>query len=370
MPPQLAPPPAPAPPPRPPWPGRSASRGASPSWPERLLDRRQAPAPAFGGGRGATPRLPGQTRGLRPQHRAGARPARLSIDDKTVAPDGPLREPDVNYQNRVLSNFQASQGRQGPFDGRWTVSGSAGDMFVLQLTDPGEGGRIEGAWRDVRRAGGGRSGLIDPIGHRDGDMVVVRFVEADGAQPVEVRLRSPPARRLAGRGGRPPKADVRASSCTARAGWRLKPWPRRMSCSRHRRGRHGRRLTEPPHGGRPGRVVTPPPNDMDMQLRSHIPEAANIQLLDRPTPRARSQFDEALEEVVGEVDIEEVALDGRRRRRAQLDDGEDNREEEDAIARTASPARTISSISNARSALVSCSSSVRPGRRGISTIHG
>jgi hypothetical protein len=112
------------------------------------------------------------------------------IDDKTVAPDGPLREPDVNYQNRVLSNFQASQGRQGPFDGRWTVSGSAGDMFVLQLTDPGEGGRIEGAWRDVRRVGGGRSGLIDSI-TRDGDMVIVNFVETQGGAPVEVRLRSP-----------------------------------------------------------------------------------------------------------------------------------------------------------------------------------
>jgi hypothetical protein len=112
------------------------------------------------------------------------------IDDKTVAPDGPLREPDVTYQNRVLSNFQASQGRQGPFDGRWTVSGSAGDMFVLQLTDPGEGGHIEGAWRDVRRAGGGRSGLIDSI-TRDGDNVIVNFVEAQGGAPVEVRLRSP-----------------------------------------------------------------------------------------------------------------------------------------------------------------------------------
>jgi hypothetical protein len=124
-----------------------------------------------------------------PAATAPAGPRAPRIDDKSVAPDGPLREPDVNYQNRVLSNFQASQGRQGPFDGRWTVTGSSGDMFVLQLTDPGEGGRIEGAWRDMRRAGGGRSGLIDSI-TRDGEMVVVNFVETQGGTPVEVRLRS------------------------------------------------------------------------------------------------------------------------------------------------------------------------------------
>ena len=118
---------------------------------------------------------------------AGQRPPRL--DDRTVAPDGAPRDADVNYQNKVLNNFQATQGRQGPYDGRWTISGSAGDMFVLQLTDPGQDGKIEGAWRDLRRTGGGRSGLIDSI-VRDGDMVTVRFVEEAGAQPVEVKLRS------------------------------------------------------------------------------------------------------------------------------------------------------------------------------------
>jgi hypothetical protein len=119
---------------------------------------------------------------------ATPRPAR--IEDTAVSPDGPLREPDRNYENRVLSNFQATQNRQGPFDGRWTVTGSAGDMFVLQLTDPGDGGVIEGAWRDVRRAGQGRAGLIDSI-TREGDLVTVRFVEAGSTSPVEVRLRSP-----------------------------------------------------------------------------------------------------------------------------------------------------------------------------------
>lgn len=125
-----------------------------------------------------------------PTQQTAPAPRPSNLDDSNVAPDGPLRDSDRSYQNKVLGNFNASQGRQGPYDGRWTVSGSAGDMFILQLTDPGEGGKIEGAWRDVRRVGGGRSGLIDSI-TRDGDAVIVNFVEQSGGQPVEVRLRSP-----------------------------------------------------------------------------------------------------------------------------------------------------------------------------------
>lgn len=110
-----------------------------------------------------------------------------NLDDRRVSPN--VAPSDQSYQNRVLSNFQQTQGRQGPYDGRWVLSGSAGDMFVLQLTDPGEGGKIEGAWRDLRRTGGGRSGLIDSV-TREGDMITVRFTEEGASQPVEVRLRS------------------------------------------------------------------------------------------------------------------------------------------------------------------------------------
>jgi hypothetical protein len=195
-----------------------------------------------------TPAQPVQT----PQPTAPRAPR---LDDPAVAPDGPLRNPDLNYQNRVLSNFQATQNRQGQFDGRWTVTGSAGDMFVLQLTDPGDGGAVEGAWRDVRKAGQGRSGLIDSI-TREGDMVTVRFVEAGNSQPVEVRLRSPQPGGWLGEattaeGGRQSVVMHRAQgleTAAAAAPYVAQPPPRRYSeapprqspkSAKAKKGRHG-----------------------------------------------------------------------------------------------------------------------------------
>lgn len=110
-----------------------------------------------------------------------------NLADPVLAPDGPLTPADVSYQNRILSNFQQAQGRLGPLDGRWTVTGPAGDLYALQLNDPGAGeSRMEGAWRDLRR---GRIGLVESIS-REGDAVVLRFVEDDAHHPVEVRLRA------------------------------------------------------------------------------------------------------------------------------------------------------------------------------------
>jgi hypothetical protein len=195
------------------------------------------------------------------QAQAPAVPRAPRLNDAAVAPDGPLREPDINYQNRVLSNFQATQSRQGPFDGRWTVSGSSGDMFVLQLTDPGDGGQIEGAWRDVRRAGQGRSGLIDSIS-REGEMVTVRFVEAGNSQPVEVRLRSPQPGGWLGEattteGGRQSVVMHRAQgveTAAAAAPYVAQPPPRRYSEAPARRSpksakaKKGRQGTAQRHG--------------------------------------------------------------------------------------------------------------------------
>lgn len=122
---------------------------------------------------------------------AGEAPRAPNLDDPVVAPDGPPSSADQSYRNRILSNFQVSQGRQGPYDGRWRVSGSSGDMFILQLSDPGDGdGQIEGAWSDVRRGGPGHSGLIDSVTH-EGDALVLRFSDGDPHHQTEVRLRSP-----------------------------------------------------------------------------------------------------------------------------------------------------------------------------------
>jgi hypothetical protein len=210
----------------------------------------------------ATLQQPGQQPAQQPATPQPSAPRPARLEDAAVAPDGPLRDADVNYQNRVLSNFQATQNRQGPFDGRWSVTGSSGDMFVLQLSDPGNGGPIEGAWRDVRRAGQGRSGLIDSI-TREGEMVTVRFVEAGASQPVEVRLRSPQpggwlGEAVTSEGGRQSVVMHRAeglATAAAAAPYVAQPPPRRptadapsrsskqATAKKHRRSaaqRHGR----------------------------------------------------------------------------------------------------------------------------------
>ena len=109
----------------------------------------------------------------------------------TPAPsNAALAERDAAYQNRLLSAFRSAQGRQGPLDGRWTVADTAGSvLYVLQFADPGAGeSRIEGAWRDPKRAGPKGSGFIDAVA-RDGEFTVVRFVATDPEQTMEVRLR-------------------------------------------------------------------------------------------------------------------------------------------------------------------------------------
>ena len=216
------------------------------------------PAPATAAAAPATV-TPTQAPQLSTPQPATPRPARL--EDAAVAPDGPLRDADVNYQNRVLSNFQATQNRQGPFDGRWSVTGSSGDMFVLQLSDPGNGGPIEGAWRDVRRAGQGRSGLIDSI-TREGEMVTVRFVEAGASQPVEVRLRSPQpsgwlGEAVTSEGGRQSVVMHRAeglATAAAAAPYVAQPPPRRPTAaapsrsSKQATAKKGRRAAAQRHG--------------------------------------------------------------------------------------------------------------------------
>ncbi|CAN5326292.1 hypothetical protein BH11PSE2_BH11PSE2_01450 [soil metagenome] len=136
---------------------------------------------------------------LLPQPPAGPAPVRVAtegaptfVDDPLVAPDGPLNDRDIAYQNRVLGNFQAVQGQQGPLDGRWTVTSLGGaDLITLQISDPGAGeARLEGAWRDLRRSGPKASGFIETIYRADDSALVFQFVEGDPEQPSFLRLTS------------------------------------------------------------------------------------------------------------------------------------------------------------------------------------
>lgn len=132
-----------------------------------------------------------------PTPRSGPAPITVGtpafIDDRQIAPDGPLSERDMAYQNRLLGSFRSAQGAQGVLDGRWMVTTTTGvPLYSLQLADPGAGeGRIEGAWRDLRRTGPGASGFIDAV-VRDGEDIIIRFIEADPAAPTEVRISGAP----------------------------------------------------------------------------------------------------------------------------------------------------------------------------------
>ena len=151
------------------------------------------PAPAPTAPLPPPPNIPKPTPGpLRPQGAAVGPAAPAFIDDPAVTPDGPPTDRDANYQNRLLNTFQASQGRQGPLDGPWTVTTAAGELFRLQITDPGAAeGRIEGAWLNMQRSGGPASGFIDQV-TREGDALLLRFVEGNAARPTEIRLKSGP----------------------------------------------------------------------------------------------------------------------------------------------------------------------------------
>ena len=117
---------------------------------------------------------------------AGAQPVADPIGDVLSAvridprspdapPPAPLTppEPDQAFDARVRASQTAAQRFQGALDGGWIVSGSAGELYVLELVD--RGGALEGAWRDPRRPGAlNASGFIDRL-ERTPDGLTLRF---------------------------------------------------------------------------------------------------------------------------------------------------------------------------------------------------
>jgi hypothetical protein len=98
--------------------------------------------------------------------------------------------PQGRYEAGVAGAFAAAENLQGPLDGAWFVSAADGHrLFRFQFDDPGyRGGRIEGAWRDLRagagavEAGGFFTGVT-----RDGSKIVIRMSTVDG-QPAVLNL--------------------------------------------------------------------------------------------------------------------------------------------------------------------------------------
>ncbi|ALL15012.1 hypothetical protein [Caulobacter henricii] len=104
-------------------------------------------------------------------------PAPTVAAGEHLVPQGTYVPAEQLYEMRVKGSIVAAQGLQGPLDGGWKVYGADGlPLYALQLVDPaGDSRPVEGAWRDIRRAGAvGSTGLIESV-ERAGESLVVRF---------------------------------------------------------------------------------------------------------------------------------------------------------------------------------------------------
>lgn len=113
-------------------------------------------------------------------------PAPSIVAGEHIAPQGAVMPAEQIYELRVKGSIAAAQGLQGPLDGGWKISGPDGAaLYALQLVDPAGGyGPLEGAWRDIRRAGAvGSTGLIDSV-ERNGADLIVRFSPRGGVSSV------------------------------------------------------------------------------------------------------------------------------------------------------------------------------------------
>lgn len=139
--------------------------------PDTASEPRTAPEPEPTTPQGPLPYTPAP----RPQLAA---PVRIEETGKTA--DAPPTPRDMAYDARIRSSFASAEGFQGPLDGGWTLSAGGQDLYALQLVDRRD--RLEGVWRDLRRAGAlDGSGLLQDI-QRQGADLTLRF--AGGAVAV------------------------------------------------------------------------------------------------------------------------------------------------------------------------------------------
>lgn len=62
---------------------------------------------------------------------------------------------ETTYNQAVTSAEMRADERSGPLEGRWAVTDARGEaLFGLVLSDPGDGGLIEGGWRRGSARGG------------------------------------------------------------------------------------------------------------------------------------------------------------------------------------------------------------------------
>lgn len=97
----------------------------------------------------------------------------VHISETGKAPDGPPSPADQAYDSRLRSSAASVRSFQGPLEGGWTLSAGGRELYELQLVD--RDGYVDGAWRDLRRAGAlDASGFIEDVRRAGGD-ITFRF---------------------------------------------------------------------------------------------------------------------------------------------------------------------------------------------------
>lgn len=130
----------------------------------------------------------GEPLGSPPPPPSGASPAApRTIDDLSKPLTGAV--PQGSYETGVRGAFSRNQSLQGPLDGTWilkTATGAA--LFRVQFVDPGfSGGRLEGAWQDLRAgAAMDSSGFFSGV-MREGAKLTLQFARP-GEGPNAVTL--------------------------------------------------------------------------------------------------------------------------------------------------------------------------------------
>lgn len=84
----------------------------------------------------------------------------IHIEETGRSPEAPLSPADVAYDERLRASMASAEAFQGPLAGGWTVVVDGRDCLALELAD--RSGKVDGAWRDLRRVGAlDASGLLD-----------------------------------------------------------------------------------------------------------------------------------------------------------------------------------------------------------------
>jgi hypothetical protein len=85
------------------------------------------------------------------------------------------------YDARVRQSFAAAESFHGPLDGGWTLSAHGeGQLYAIRFSD--NHGKLEAAWRDLRRKGAlDASGFVEQADRR-GAQLTLRFSPAAGVQ--------------------------------------------------------------------------------------------------------------------------------------------------------------------------------------------